>query len=241
MFLVRHFKLKEIDMRRNISVMIVVLFFMSITALAHAEADSLLEGMGGKLWRGAVNTLTGWVELPAQLVKGWNNGCLDNVLLKPVGLVAGLFDGVTHTVGRTVSGAVDIATFWTADIADLDHEGVGLALDDEYAWQEGDAKDITDPNFIDGAVMPVGRKFMRGVGNTLFGTVELPGQFVKGMSESALDLGIVKGIWYTLSREVDGVTDIATCLFPSPEDSKGLTYDEVWPWEALGEGLKDIY
>jgi len=71
-----------------------------------------------------------------------------------------------------------------------------------------------------------------------FGVVEVPGQIVKGVKAGAPDLGIIKGLWYWFSREIDGVYDVVTCLVPNPEDTKALPFDEKWPWSALGDSVK---
>ncbi|GAJ02547.1 unnamed protein product, partial [marine sediment metagenome] len=44
--------------------------------------------------------------------------------------------------------------------------------------------------------------------------------------------GITKGLWYWCSREVSGISDIATWLFATPEDTAGVSFDEEWTWDA---------
>jgi putative exosortase-associated protein (TIGR04073 family) len=152
------------------------------------------------------------------------------------GAFVGIFTGVWHGLGRTASGFYDMAGFWAAD--PKSNDGVGIPLDAEYAWQEGEHHSLTSPKVVDATVAPMGNKLMRGVGNTLFGFAEFPGQIWKGVREHAFDLGIGKGLWYWFSREVDGVYDAATFIVPNPKDTKGLAYDEKWPWSALGDSMK---
>lgn len=152
------------------------------------------------------------------------------------GAIVGIFDGIGHSAGRTLSGVTDIVGFWAA--SPRTNEGAGLPLDAEYAWEEGEPYDLFDPDFKEATVMPVGKKLIRGLSNGLLGIVEIPGQIMKGVSEGAPDLGIVKGIWYFYSREVAGLSDIVTIILPNPEDTKGLAFDEEYPWEALVERIK---
>ncbi len=203
---------------------------------ASAASDELLPGMGQKLWRGIVNTFTGWVEFPAQIIKGYNEGFMDDEGNKIGGVIVGVFDGIGHSAGRTIHGTMELATFWAAD--PMSNDGVGIPLDAEYAWEAGDPYNIFEPTLMDGAVMPVGRKLFRGLGNGLLGVAELPGQIVKGVQQGAPDLGIVKGVWYTLSREAHGLKDVTTCILPNPDETKALAFDEEWPWDALAESIQ---
>ena len=223
-------------MRKTLVSLLAAVAILVSTAVGHAASDELMEGMVEKLWRGVVNTFTGWIEFPAQIIKGYNEGFMGDEDNKIVGAVVGIFDGIGHSAGRTLSGVTDIVGFWAASPGT--NEGVGLPLDAEYAWEEGEPYDLFDPDFKEATVMPVGKKLIRGLGNGLLGIAEIPGQIVKGISEGAPDLGIVKGIWYFYSREVAGLSDIATIILPNPEDTKGLAFDEEYPWEALTEGIQ---
>lgn len=61
---------------------------------------------GEKLMNGIVNAATGWVELPKTVIlTSQRDGA-------PYGLTVGLLTGLVHTVGRTVLGALDAATFF---------------------------------------------------------------------------------------------------------------------------------
>ncbi|MBF0494915.1 MAG: exosortase system-associated protein, TIGR04073 family [Candidatus Omnitrophica bacterium] len=202
----------------------------------YAASDNVAEGMGLKLFRGVVNTFTGWVELPAQIVKGWNKGFMGNEDNKVVGAIVGIFTGLSHSAGRTFSGVEDAVTFWAPDAES--NSGIGLPLDAEYAWQQGDAYNIFEPNLWDGACVPIGSKFLRGAGNAFFGVLEVPGQIAKGIKGKAWDIGIVKGVWFFLGREVEGAGDMTSALLPNPADTKAYPYDEKWGWSALGDSFK---
>ncbi len=222
-------------MKKLISILATVVFLTCATA-AHADTSEFVDSMLAKLWRGAVNTLTGWVELPAQIIKGYNEGFMDDESNKILGVVVGIFDGIGHSAGRTVSGLTDLFGFWAA--SPESNEGVGLPLDAEYAWEEGTPYNAFDPNLVDGAVKPVGKKLVRGLSNAFLGIAELPGQIVKNTSEGAVDLGIIKGLWYWLSREVYGFTDIWASILPNPADQVGMPFDEEYPWDALVNELQ---
>ena len=222
-------------MKRLYSVLIAVMFLASASA-SYAASDELVTGMGDKLWIGLVNTFTGWVELPAQIVKGYNEGFMGDESSKVLGAVAGIFDGFGHAAGRTFSGMTDLFGFWAA--SPETNDGAGIPLDAEYAWEEGEPYNIFEPTFTDGAVMPVGKKLVRGLGNAFLGVAEVPGQIVKGIQEGAPDIGIVKGLWYWMSRSTQGFSDIMTCVLPNPKETKGLAFDEEYPWDALVNGMQ---
>lgn len=223
-------------MRKSLLMLVLVLSMVMTSSFAHADAEELMTGMGQKLVRGVVNTFTGWIEFPVQIMKGYDRGLDGEGNSQFVGAIAGIFTGLGHSAGRTLSGMGDVATFWAADPES--NEGVGLPLDAEYAWEEGEGHDIFDPNFTEGAIKPVGNKLLRGLGNSIFGVVEIPGQIVKGIKEGAPDLGIIKGLWYWGSRQAEGAWDLATFILPNPKDTKALAYDEKWAWSALGDGMK---
>ncbi|MFH1836619.1 MAG: exosortase system-associated protein, TIGR04073 family [Candidatus Omnitrophota bacterium] len=223
-------------MRKKLICVLVMLIFLMSSSVSYAASGDLLTGMGQKLFRGVVNVLTGWIEIPAQIGKGYDRGFMGNENNKITGSIVGIFKGLGDFAGRTVSGVLDIAGFWAAD--PNSNEGIGIPLDAEYAWEEGTPHNIFEPNLAEGAFKPIGSKLLRGIGNTVFGFVEIPGQVVKGIKEGSPDLGIIKGIWYFVSREVDGAADMATFYLANPRETKGLSFDETWPWSALGDDLK---
>lgn len=223
-------------MSKRITGILIIAAFLAFATTAHAASDYLFEGMMKKLFRGVVNTLTGWVEFPAQIAKGYNEGFMGGGNKKALGAACGILEGIWHSAGRTLSGVTDIIGFWAANPED--NVGVGIPLDGKYAWVEGEPYDMYDPNVNEAALVPVGKKLLRGAGNSLLGFLELPGQILKGISDGAVDLGIVRGLWYWYSREVSGLSDIATSLFPGPTDNMGVAFDEKWPWGAYDDIMR---
>lgn len=222
-------------MFKKLSVVFLALSLLSFTGTAHAASDELIDGMASKAWHGAVDMLTGWIEFPAQIIKGYNEGFMDNDDLKLVGAIGGIFEGFGHSMGRTFSGMGNLFTFWAANAES--NEGIGLPLDAEYAWEEGEPYNVFDPDLIEGAVKPVGKKFIKGAGDALLGFVEVPGQIAKGISDGAPDFGIVKGIYYWFSRTANGFTDMMLSIAPNPRETYGIAFDEEYPWEALTDSL----
>lgn len=79
-----------------------VLFFSSPYA---ATADSYPENATSKLGSGAANAVSGLVEIPKNvMIASREEGPL-------YGMTFGLVAGILHTVGRTIYGVLDIATF----------------------------------------------------------------------------------------------------------------------------------
>jgi putative exosortase-associated protein (TIGR04073 family) len=213
----------------TICILVAAAFLVSSVGASYAAGpEELFSGMGKKLVRGVVNTVTGWVEIPAQICYGYKNDSFG-------GAFVGIFSGIWRGLGRTVSGAGDIVGFWAAD--PKSNDGIGVPLNAEYAWEEGEKYDLTKPSFGEATLAPMGNKLGRGLGNSLLGFLELPGQIFKGLKLHAPDLGIVKGLWYWYSRQIDGTVDVVSFMFPNPKDTKALAFDEKWPWSALGDTL----
>ena len=90
-------------MKKTIQILFVLLI-LSLSSNA-ALAQEYPTKVGEKLGNGIANVITGVVEIPkTMIITGHKKGA-------PYGLTAGFFTGLVHTVGRTVSGAIDIATF----------------------------------------------------------------------------------------------------------------------------------
>ena len=219
----------------SIVALFIAIIFLSSTCVA--ETDDLLGGMGKKLFRGLVNVLTGWVELPMQTIKGCKRGCPADEDNKILGGVCGFFKGIGHAIGRTGWGVVELVGFWAAN--PKDNKGMGIPLDAEYAWEEGEPYNCCDPDYNEATLRPMGKKLMRGLGNGLFGFAELPGQIATGFQEKSPDLGIVKGLWFWYSREVYGIADVVTAIFPTPGDNPGYVFDEEYPWDALADAIEE--
>lgn len=90
-------------------IILFLLFLFSTQAKATEEmtANVYFNRAGMKIISGVANVVTGWVELPKNIIS-WHQK-RDNVL---VNLSEGVFRGIVHTARRTGSGAVDLATFW---------------------------------------------------------------------------------------------------------------------------------
>jgi putative exosortase-associated protein (TIGR04073 family) len=224
-------------MRKALCVLAAFVFLftssMSFAETGDVTSEDVMNGMGAKMRRGAINTFTGWIEIPAQIAKGYEYGFMGKDNTGFVGAIGGIFAGIGTAAGRTISGVGELVGFWAVDPDG--NEGMGIPLDAEYAWETGTPYDMTDPSFMEATTRPVLKKLGRGLGNLLCGVAEIPGQIMKGIEEKAWDAGICKGIWYCLSREIDGAFDVATFLLPGPRDTKGVPFDEKWPWSAAGD------
>ena len=108
----------------------------------------------------------------------------------------------------------------------------------QFFGEEGTGYDFGKPDFTEATVKPIGNKLLRGLGNAVFGIAEVPGQIAKGAKLKAPDFGIIKGFWYWIGREIDGIYDICTFPLPNPTDTKALSFDEKWAWSALGDNMK---
>jgi len=226
---------EESEMKRLLAVPLMVLMVVAIASPALGGEADAVNGMGAKLARGFANVLTGWIEVPAQTVKGFNQGVLDEMHppARAIGGLIGLFRGAFHAVGRTASGVVDLAGFFLADPAD--NNGVGMPLDAEYAWEEGPQHSIFRPNLKEG-LTPIGRKLGRGLVNFVFGVVDFPAQIVKAGKEdknAGIPRGFIKGLWFAVSRVFRGGTDAITFIFPNPPDNVGFILDQKYPWDAF--------
>jgi putative exosortase-associated protein (TIGR04073 family) len=226
-------------MKHSMSFTLAALLVVAGTGVCQAETEpgDVVEGMGKKLVRGVVNTVTGVVELPVQTIKGYKSGVgfiKNETGSKTVGTVLGFFRGIGHAAGRTAHGVVDVVGFWAANPESND--GVGIPLDAEYAWEEGTRYSIMKPTLKEG-LMPYPRKLVRGLGDSFLGILELPGQVLKGVRDdgvAGLPMGLVKGVWFSSSRVVSGA-DAVLFLAPNPEDQLGYVFEQAWPWESLTE------
>jgi putative exosortase-associated protein (TIGR04073 family) len=220
-------------------VFIAIVFMVSLMAsTGHAATENIVEGMGQKAIRGIVNLVTGIVELPMQIYKGYDKGFepIENeVGSKTVGTILGFFRGLGHAAGRMSWGALELVGFWAVNPED--NEGVGIPLDAEYAWEMGEQYDIFEPSLGEG-IKPIGTKLGHGLANTFLGIAELPGQIMQGTSEGNVLLGLGEGFWFWLSREVYGIGNIFSCLLPNPKDNPGYAFDAQWPWSALSQEVE---
>lgn len=84
------------------------LFFL-ITLLAcengHAQTNDYLNQIGKKISVGSSNLTLGWLEIPKNVMVTSKE---HNVLM---GISVGVFKGLFHMMGRTLTGAFDVVTF----------------------------------------------------------------------------------------------------------------------------------
>jgi len=202
-----------------------------------ASAGPIAEGMGQRAVRGAINLVTGIVEVPVQVYKGYDAGLSvikNQPTSKVVGTILGFFKGLGHFAGREISGATELFGFWA--VSPESNKGVGIPFDAEYAWEKGEAYSIFKPTLAEG-VKPYGRKLVHGFANGLLGIVELPGQTMKGASEGNVVKGLGKGFWFWWSRMVYGMGNIYGCLTPNPVDNPGYHWTGEYPWSDLSDQL----
>lgn len=90
-----------------------------------SDAEGLVQDMSSKLNRGVFNILTGWGEIPRQMIiSGQDKGWWAPI---PVGIPA----GAIMTVVRTATGAFETVTFF-APINDT----YGPLIDPAFVWQK---------------------------------------------------------------------------------------------------------
>lgn len=86
---------------KAISILFLVFSLSPNVAMAHGYPAQV----GEKLGSGVSNVITGVIEIPkTMIVAGRREGV-------GYGMTAGFFTGIVHMIGRTLIGAVDIATF----------------------------------------------------------------------------------------------------------------------------------
>ena len=214
-----------------------VAFLAGSAGTAQAASDDVVQGMGDRFKRGIVDTFTGFLEWPFQTVKGYKRGCSfvkNETGSKVTGTVIGLlFAGPSHAIGRTGSGMGELFGFWMANPAD--NKDVGTPLDAEFAWEDGTPYSIFEPTLGEG-IKPWGNKIVRGLGNGLLGWLDFPGQIVKGCRAGGagnIGKGVVKGLWFGVSRTAYGSSDVFGFLFPNHPDQKGYAFEEKWAWDSF--------
>ena len=219
-----------------------LLAVFAISTCAYAANESITTGMVDKAVNGGINVLTGWIELPMQVYKGFDKGLKDlnrEGPSKVVGGIVGLFRGAFHAAGRTIWGAFELATFWAANPAD--NQGVGVPLDAKYSWETGEQYCIDKPTLPEGC-KPIGTKFINGITDVLLGIVEVPAQITKSANDSTkysnVFVGTLRGFWYWISREVNGVANLASFILPNPAQTMGYAYNSKWPWTKTEEKVK---
>lgn len=100
---------KKINAISLIVLLFILLFSFTSPVLAGERYGTRV---GEKMGRGLANIVTGWVEIPKNMI---NTSKDSNV---GIGLTWGLVRGIAQSVGRTLVGAGELATFFvpTPDI-----------------------------------------------------------------------------------------------------------------------------
>ena len=112
---------------RIIYILFIILFVS--TGVLYAEndpsyAEDVVQDMSSKLNRGVWNVLTGWGEIPRQMIKsGHDRGWLSVI---PVGIPA----GVIMTVARTGVGAFETVFFFIPI-----HDSYDPVMEPAFVWQ----------------------------------------------------------------------------------------------------------
>lgn len=99
--------------------LVVSALFLSYSQMAMAQSYQYVAGE--KLVTGLANAATGIAELPKNIIIVTHEKGL------PYGMTIGLFTGIIHTVGRTVIGALDVATFLIP---------TGPSISPPYIWND---------------------------------------------------------------------------------------------------------
>lgn len=210
---------------------------VSIAALlcsaAIAEDMTVPQRIGNKAVRGAVDLVTGIVELPMQIVKGYDKGfgpIKNEPASRAVGTILGFFRGCGHTAGRITHGGRELFACWTAD--QPSNEGIGVPFDAERSWEWGEQYSILKPTLKEG-VAPIGKKLTTGLANTFTGIVEVPMQIKKASdNNTSIAKGAAKGVYFFISRTIYGASDVMGLFFlvPNQVDTYGYPYDGLYPW-----------
>lgn len=78
---------------------------LSVASAGAQAEDTYLTRSSGKFGSGVLNAATGWTEIPKTMyTTSQEEGA--------IGLPVGFFKGLFHTVGRTMIGVMDLATFY---------------------------------------------------------------------------------------------------------------------------------
>ncbi|HEC69294.1 MAG TPA: hypothetical protein ENI31_03285 [Candidatus Omnitrophica bacterium] len=216
---------------KAVRVFTLAIFLISLVSLGYPQAaPNYFECSVEKAKQGITNLLTGWLELPFQVYKGAKGGLREGEpTLRILGGFFGIFRGIIHGLGRTASGAIQLSTFFLPN--PKDNRGVGVPLDSQYVWEEGEQYSLGE----DG-LSPIGEKAIRGLYNTGLGILDMPGQFIKGIKEGKPWIGLANSILFPAARIISGAFDLGTVLLPNSPEGYGYPLEEKYPWDALIEG-----
>jgi len=90
---------------RNSIIATVILAWLPLSAMADQQRVSYGEQISFKALNGLANVATGWIELPKSIISISNE---HNVAF---GATFSVLQGTMHTLSRTLSGVMDVATF----------------------------------------------------------------------------------------------------------------------------------
>ena len=220
---------KEHEMKYVLGLTLTVL----LCTAAIADEMTVPQRIGSKAMRGAVDMVTGIVELPMQTVKGYKKGCdpiKNEVASTAVGTVLGFFRGIVHSTGRVAHGGRELFTCWTAD--QESNKGIGVPFDATRSWKQGEQHSLLKPTLKEG-VAPIGRKLTLGLANTFTGIVEVPKQIMNAKEDgTSVAKGAAKGVYFFVSRTIYGATDVLSLFFmvPNQVDTYGLPYTGIYSW-----------
>ncbi|MFA5338269.1 MAG: hypothetical protein WC330_08040 [Candidatus Omnitrophota bacterium] len=209
---------------RKVSVIVFILCLV-LSFSASAE-DKYVSSSVEKAKQGFTNLITGWLEVPYQVVKGYKGGWGKKGKNKIVGGTFGVFRGAVHGVGRTASGAYELVTFALTN--PKDNAGIGIPLDSRNVWEDG-----TQYSLVNNGFAPIGKKAKRGVINAALGIFDLPAQVGKGFSQDKPFKGLAKAIVYPLGRISSGVYDVVTFFLPNDVEGYGYPLSEKYPWDGF--------
>lgn len=220
------------------------------TRYEHKKSEINTPGakMAAKWNRGLTNLVTGVAEIPVETIEGYREGIdvVENeAASKTLGTGLGLFRGLGMATSRIGHGAFEVLTFWGANPRTNRH--IGWQFDSDYAWEfsdserldvdadaytlEEEAEQVDDSYFA-----PVGRKVVRGAHDTFLGASELWYQPKEAYyNDESVTLGVGKGLWMFVSRELHGIQDLVFCLLANPETTVGIEYTIPNPWNYLGK------
>jgi len=221
-------------MRKMLAVLIILSFLISVSSV-YAKGPNYFEASVEKGKHGIINTFTGWLEVPGQVVKGLKNDSVNQKKNDFEGGLLGLVRGILHGVGRTASGILQLVTFMLPNHSD--NEGVGVPLDTEYAWQ----KDGTRYCPLKDGFEPVNQKAARGVIDAVGGVLEFPVQLKNAAEQKNIKggvIGICKAITYPIARIISGIFDLVTVVLPNDSKTYGYQFDSKHPCVGL-EGISE--
>lgn len=116
------------NMLKPLLILSALLFFSPQAAMSH----SYIEGVGDKLAHGLANTITGIGEIPKNVMIASDEKGV------AYGATAGVFTGIFHAIGRTLTGAVDIVTFIIP---------TKPIIEPDYIWEDWDKETRYNPDW----------------------------------------------------------------------------------------------